>query len=72
MLRFFDNIYGVVCCIILKPMLLEREDAESFIAIDQNFTPDGALCYTNLVGLSSDSANLMQGTQCSILVQLKI
>ena len=44
MLRFFDNIDGVVRCIFFKLMPLERADTESlFKAIDQNFTPDGSL-----------------------------
>ena len=44
-------------------MPLETANAESlFTAIDQNFTPDGALCYANLVGLGSDGANVMLGT----------
>ena len=57
MLRVFDNIDGVVRCIFFKLMPLERADSESlFKAIDQNFTPDGAMCYANLVGLGSDGA----------------
>ena len=72
MLRFFDNIDGVVRCIFFKLMPLERANAESiFIAIDQNFTPDGTVCYANLVGLGSDGANVMLDTRLSVLVQLK-
>ena len=50
-------------------MPLTRADSESlFKIIDENFSAnDGPVCYSNLVGLESDGANVMLGTRNSVL-----
>ena len=51
----------MVRCIFFR--LFKRADSESFLkAIDENFYSDGPVCYSNLVGLGSDGANVMLGT----------
>ena len=72
MLRFFDNVDGVVRCVFFKLMPLDRADAESlFEALNQNFSLDSAISYANLVGFGSDGANVMLGARNSVLSRLK-
>ena len=68
MLRFYDEVEGCVRCIFFKLHPLQRADAE---AIDTNFSSSGPICYSSLVGLGSDGANVMLGTRNSVLTQLK-
>jgi hypothetical protein len=72
MLRFYDEVEGCVRCIFFKLHPLQRADAESiFKAIDANFSSSGPICYSSLVGLGSDGANVMLGTRNSVLTRLK-
>ena len=72
MLRFFDNTDGRVRCTFLKLEPVLKADADGlFNALDKNFTLTGPICYTNLVGLGSDGANVMLGTINSVLTRLK-
>ena len=69
---WLDNTNGVVRCIFFRLMPLQRTDSETlFKAIDENFSSDGPIRYSNLVGLGLDGANVMLGTRNSVLVQLK-
>lgn len=72
MLRFFDNTDGVVRCVFFKLEPVENADAEGlFQTIDHNFTSEGPLCYSKLVGMGSDGTNVMLGKRNSVLTRLK-
>ena len=69
---FFDEVEGCVRCSFFKLHPLQKADAESiFEAPDSNFSSSGPICYSNLVGLGSDGANVMLGTRNSVLTRLK-
>lgn len=59
MLRYFDNVEGKVRCVFFKLEPIQRADAEClFQALDHNFSDEGPLTYSNLVGLRSDGCNV--------------
>ena len=71
MLRFFDNNDGKVRCAFLKLEPVQKADADGlFEALNKNFTAEGPICYTNLVGMGLDGANVMLGTRNSVLTRL--
>ena len=72
MLRYFDNVEGKVRCIFFKLEPVQRADAEClFQALNDNFSDEGPLTYTNLVGFGSDGCNVMLGSRNSVLTRLK-
>ena len=71
-MRYFDNVEGKVRCIFFKLEPVQRADAEClFQALNDNFSDEGPLTYTNLVGLGSDGCNVMLGSRNSVLTRLK-
>ena len=72
MLRFFDEVEGCVRCVFFKLHPVQRADAQSiFEALDSNFSSSGPICYSSLVGLGSDGANVMLGSRNSVLTRLR-
>ena len=62
MFHYFDNLLGQVRCIFFALESVERETAELlFKAIGKHFQKSITLLYDNLVGLSTDGANVMLG-----------
>lgn len=72
MLHYFDNTLGQVRCIFFALESVERATAELlFKAIDKHFQESSTLLYDNLVGLSTDGANVMLGERNSVMSRLR-
>ena len=72
MLRFFDTTEGKVRCTFYKLVTLESATADGiFQCLDNLFSDDGPLKYSNLVGLGSDGASVMLGSRNSVLTRLQ-
>ena len=73
MLRFFDNTLGRVRCVFFTLESVERATAELlFEAIDRHFQGSDVLSYEALVGLGTDSANVMMGLHNSVYVSFML